>query len=263
MKYLSLERLALMAGILGLISVKTAQAATFDVLLGFNDAAASTAAAQNDYVIDLGMSASTLVAAATTNGGTYTFTNIISASTFSTAFSSDANDLNDVAVGLVAGTIEVSTDTLFQTSPKGASGLPTWTSGKQASFISAANFAGDSTVGEYGSSGTAGWSQYVAISPTVIGNNGGGSLAGDSANPTELLSSGIVSEELFESTGSTSRNTSPGAWTEIGTLDVNVNTDTVTFTGVDAVPEPATYGLLAASGLLIVSLRRQFKSKNA
>jgi hypothetical protein len=79
-----------------------------------------------------------------------------------------------------------------------------------------------------------------------------------------LLSSGVVTEELFESTlPSASRGTSPTAWTEIGTFDINVNTDSVTFTGVDAVPEPATYGLLAASGLLIVSLRRQFKAKNA
>jgi hypothetical protein len=249
-------KLALLA-VLGLATVTAAHAATTDMLLGFNDAASTSTSAQNDYVVDLG--AQTLF----TTSAVLNLSSDFNASTFNTAFSADANDLNDVAAGAVAGSIGTSTDILFQTSPKGASGLPTWTSGKQASFISAANFAGDSTVGEYGSSGTAGWSQYVAISPTVIGNNGGGSLAGDSANPTELLSSGIVSEELFESTGSTSRNTSPGAWTEIGTLDVNVNTDTVTFTGVDAVPEPATYGLLAASGLLIVSLRRQFKSKNA
>jgi PKD repeat protein len=230
MKFLSLERLALVAGILGLISVKTAQAATFDVLLGFNDAAASSASAQNDYVIDLGMPASTLVAAAGTNGGDYTFTNIISASTFSTAFSSDANDLNDVAIGLVAGTIGVSTDTLFQTSPNGASGLPTWTSGKLASFIGAANFAGNSTVGEYASTSESGWSAYVAVSPTTQGTYGGGSVAGDSTNPTELLSSGVATEEFFESTTSTARNSTPSAWTHVGTFSINVNTHNVTFT---------------------------------
>jgi hypothetical protein len=249
-------KLVLLA-VLGLATVTAAHAATSDLLLGFNDAGATSTSAQNDYVIDLG--AESLF----TTTAVLNLSSDFSASTFNTAFSADGNYLNDVAAGAVAGNITASTDTLFQTSPNGASGLPTWTSGKLASFIGAANFAGDSTVGEYGSTSGSGWSAYVAVSPTAQGTYGGGSVAGDSANPTELLSSGIVSEELFESTTSTARNSTPSAWTEIGTLDVNVNTDTVTFNGVDAVPEPATYGLLAASGLLIVSLRRQFKPKNA
>ncbi len=248
-------KLVLLA-VLGLATVTAAHASTSDMLLGFNDAA-GPGSAQNDYVIDLG--AESLF----TTTASLNLSSSFSASTFNTAFSSDNNSLNDVAVGAVAGSIGTSTDILFQTSPKGASGLPTWTSGKLASFIGAANYAGDSTIGEYTSSGSTGWSQYVAISPTVQGNNTGGNLAGESANPTELLSSGVVSEEIFESSSSTARNSTPSAWTDIGTLTVNVNSDTVTFTGVDAVPEPATYGLLAASGLLIVALRRQFKAKNA
>ena len=221
----------MLAGILSLISVETAQAGTTDVLLGFNDAAASTTAAQNDYVIDLGMPASTLVAAAGTNGGAYTFTNIVSASIFSTAFSSDANDLNDVAAGVVAGYTGPYPQTLFQTAPIGLSGLKTWTSANEASWAGSATFAQSSMIGEYASGGNAGWSQFVAISPTTFGNNLGGSVAGDSGNPTELLSSGVVSEEFFESTlPNGNRGESPTAWIQVGTFNINVNTHNVTFT---------------------------------
>jgi PKD repeat protein len=230
MKNLLFGRLTfLMAAIFGLASVMTAPAGTTDVLLGFNDAAASTTAAQNDYVIDMGLPASALVAAASTNGGDYTFTNIISASIFSTAFSSDANALNDVAAGVVAGYTGGYPKTLFQTSAA-LSGLTTWTSANENSWAGSATYAQAPTVGEYASSGTAGWSQFVAVSPTVQGDNGGGNVAGDSGNPMELLSSGVVSEELFESTlPSGTHGTSPTTWTQVGTFNINVNTHNVTF----------------------------------
>jgi hypothetical protein len=56
-----------------------------------------------------------------------------------------------------------------------------------------------------------------------------------------------------------------GAFSEIGTITIDVPTDTVTFNGIDSapVPEPTTYGLLAGAGLLLVGVRRQFVKKNA
>jgi hypothetical protein len=41
-----------------------------------------------------------------------------------------------------------------------------------------------------------------------------------------------------------------------GTFNINVDTDTVSFTA-NAVPEPATYGLFSGIGLLMLALRRQ------
>jgi hypothetical protein len=82
------------------------------------------------------------------------------------------------------------------------------------------------------------------------------------ANPEGTLSSGVLSFNLYEAIETKSGLTTltPGAFTDEGTLTINANNDTVTF-AVAAVPEPATYGLLAAGGLLIVAVRRQLMGK--
>lgn len=46
-----------------------------------------------------------------------------------------------------------------------------------------------------------------------------------------------------------------------GTFTLNTATDVLTYNGITAVPEPSTYGLLAGAGLLVVSLRNQFRRK--
>ena len=246
MKYFVSELQAVMAGILSLALAVSAQAGTYDVLLGFNNTAAPTVAGQNDYVIDLGLTASTLIATAQTNGGSYTFTNIISASTFSTAFSSDANYLNNVAAGVLAGYAPANlTHTLFQTSTSLA-GLRTWTASNLATFNGAVGYAQSPTLGEYASAlglggnptTSGGFSQYVAISPTTPGGNAGGSVASTSGNPMQFLSSGVISEAIFESTGTGARGTTPSAWTQVGTFNINVNTHNVTFTLGSSSPAP-------------------------
>jgi hypothetical protein len=78
----------------------------------------------------------------------------------------------------------------------------------------------------------------------------------------QYLNNGVVSEtlEMF----SQSSLTGARVQTVLGTLLINANTDTITFTGAaSAVPEPSTYGLVAGAGLLLVSLRNRFSRKNA
>jgi hypothetical protein len=101
----NLYKAALLAA-LGLASVSVAQAQS-DMLLGFNDAGPNTGAAsyQNDYVIDLGA-----ISQFTVNS---TYSGSIAQSTFDGAFSSDANYLNDVAVGVVAENNTVSPKQIY------------------------------------------------------------------------------------------------------------------------------------------------------
>jgi hypothetical protein len=102
----------------------------------------------------------------------------------------------------------------------------------------------------------------IAASPTVQGSALGGNLAGNSVNPMANLSGGVLVEELYESTGSGSRGFTPSSWSELGTLTIDMNAQTITYIGV-AVPEPSTYGLVAGAGLLVIALRRQVGLKRS
>lgn len=239
-------KLALLAA-LGLVTVTSAQAGSSDFLLGFNDAAGPSAA-QNDLVIDLG------VASQFTANSTFS----TSFSGFSAAYSADGNALNDVAAGVVEGFTGAYPKTLFVTA------LSTPPSIGSSAFNNAAAVAQSPTIGEYGSASTSGWTYNIAASPTAPGTS---ATAGDVAdqthsNPLQSLSSGIVTENLFEVTKPSSLGT-PSAWSEIGTFTIDANADTVSYTGanVAAVPEPATYGLLSGAGMLLLGLRRQFTRK--
>jgi hypothetical protein len=249
-----------LAAALGLAGVTGAQAG--DLYLGFNDLAGPPAA-QNDYVVDLGNVA----------GFTTTSYNVISfsATTFNTAFGADSIALTSsshVAAGVAGGQTSSfsSLAILAQTAPNG--GLPTWNAVNNSVFADSVNLAQAANTGEYQSSGefnrtgAYGWSEVIAQSPTLQGTDISGNLAGNTANPTAYLSSGLVTEQLYESTGTGVRGSTPSAWTDVGTLIINANNDTVTYFG-SAVPEPSVYGLVAGAGLLIVALRRPMTAKKS
>ncbi len=220
-----------------------------DLILGFNDAAGPSAA-QNDYVVSLGLTGATLVADANANSGSYTIANAFN---FGTTYSADANALNDVAAGVLGASASGVYPrslylTAFTTPP---------TAGSGSLFNNAANQ--NPALNEYASTTPGGWTAEVGTAP---GTTEAGSVSTYVVNPLGSLSSGVLSFNLYEATETKSGLTTltPGAFTDEGTLTINANNDTVTF-AVAAVPEPATYGLLAAGGLLIVALRRQLVGK--
>jgi len=220
-----------------------------DLILGFNDAAGPSAA-QNDYVVNLGLTGAALVADANANSGSFTIANAFSSSTFNTAFSADGNALSDVAAGIIGASASGSYPRSLYLSAFTTPNVPSG-----AAFNNAANQ--NPALNEYASTTPGGWTAEVATAP---GTTTAGTVSAYVANPLGTLSSGVLSFNLYEETATKSGVTvTPGVWTDEGTLTINANNDTVTL--VTSVPEPATYGLLAAGGLLIVALRRQLMGK--
>jgi PEP-CTERM motif len=252
----NLYKAALLAA-LGIGSITAAKASTQDMLLGFNDAA-GPAAANNDYVIDLGL-ASQFTATSFVDVSA-----LFSASSFTTAFGADNNQANDVAVGFGAGNSTVTPSIpgfLYQTSPAAAL---TGTPSAGAAGNSAVKFGGSQiSPNVYASSTAGGWSALVAAAP---GTSAAGTVAQFTANPLALTASGMIAEELYETTLTASgRSTVPTPWADLGQFTVNTTTGSVIWQGANfqAVPEPATYGAFAGAGLLALSLRRQLSRKNA
>jgi hypothetical protein len=245
---------AVLLAALGLGSSTVAQAST-DLLLGFNDAAGPTSA-QNDYVIDLGMNAATLVADANANGGTYDLSGLFNSGTFSTAFSSDANALNNVNVGVVGGYTISNPKLLYQTVAVAVT--PFAISGSE--FSAAANITPSILTGEYVSTTGAGWTASVGVNATTLNSqNFPNTIANATGiSPLGNINAGVLSLELWgnQRTGTGS----PVGWQDQGTFNINLNTDTITF--VVPVPEPSTLGLMGVAGLATLVFGRRFTRKN-
>lgn len=263
-----LYQAALLAA-LGLGSITAAQAST-DLLLGFNDAAGPTSA-QNDYVIDLGLNGATLVADANANNGTYDLSSLFNSGTFTTAFINtaadlsgttlDPNALNNVCAGVVGGYTISNPKLLYQTVAAGVT--PFALNGSELS--GAANAATGVAIGEYssGSLPTGGWSALVSVDANTPGSIVSGSSVSGYTGTSAVgnLSSGALSLELWENQRNTSSGPAAG-WVDEGTFNINVSSETVTFTVAPA-PEPSTLGLLGVAGLASLTFSRRFVRKNA
>jgi hypothetical protein len=170
--------------------------------------------------------------------------------------------LNNVCAGVVGGYSISNPKLLYQTVALGVT-PPALSSGGLVSI--AANAAQGVDIGKYssGSAPTSGWSALVSVDATTPGSIvSGGSVSGATGvSAVGKLGSGVLSLELWEN----QRNTGTGpanGWVDLGTFNINLNSDTVTFT-VSPVPEPSVYALLATAGLLALPLCRRFASKSA
>lgn len=121
---------------------------------------------------------------------------------------------------------------------------------------------------------TTSWSYIISQGPGAKGTAAGegsegvNSWGGQMTSPSGAVASDgkggyDINLDLYgdnNNSGTTGR-----AFTYDGYFNLDINGSSLSFTydPTAAVPEPATYGLFAGAGLLLVALRRQFIAKNA
>ena len=254
-----LYKAALLAA-LGLASVTAAQAANGqpgDLILGFVNGT-------QNYVIDLGA----LPITAGTDFG-IAGSGLFSLSTYNSTFTAGG-----VSVGIVGGQLLGGVgDYIYTTSLRsgvvdtsfGTAGTETVPTkpGTRPNLSNAASLMTAIDLGVQSATAAGSFSSLVAASPTASGLNLTTSYVGyvvQGANPLKDITGNTITLDLWESI----RGGSVGAFTYQGDITLNLNTGSLVWDpSVTAVPEPASYGLLAGAGLLVVTLRRQFSRKNA
>jgi hypothetical protein len=123
-----------------------------------------------------------------------------------------------------------------------------------------------------GTANTAGnsWSQTISAGPAQAGSGPSsfvGSIYGSTAsqaNESPLGNFGgsdTIVEDLWGITA-TPAGKGPFSWTYEGNLTVNLGNNTVIW-DLTATPEPGTFGLLTAGGLLLLAVRNRYKNKAA
>lgn len=248
------SKIAIVTAALALVAQGARAGANNDLILGFSDTSAT-----EDYVIDLGAESGFAGQTSVLN-----LSGDVSTSTYNSAF---GGSLNNVTAGVVGGTTS-STGFNFMTTVRSGAGVasspmsltPAQTSTADGGTMSSSTAkqigvnAEGVTIGTVANSdATFSWTQKVI--------NYSGSQA--SFNPNTTLS-GTVYEDLWSQ-----KNSSVSTESYLGYFTFNFtdpNSPVVTWTSAAAsvaVPEPATYGLLAGAGLFLVALRRQFGQKTA
>lgn len=237
------------AGILAMGAVLASQAAQAaftanDLYLGFNQTS------KNDYLIDLGQASGILGQSTVVDLSSY-----FSLSTFDSVFTSGATG---VSMGVVGGKIAFpnSGNTIYVTSPVGSdmSGFfhNATTIGNAINDLSAVALP---AAGNGAEDATKSWT--TLISPSFAP----GTFYGDSGvNPSSAIDgTGVLTEGLWMAT--------PGsdyAYLGYFTLDTGAGAgQSLTFTSVQAVPEPTTAALLAGGAVLLGAFRWRTARKNA
>lgn len=99
------------------------------------------------------------------------------------------------------------------------------------------------------------------VEPGALGSGNQGAFESQTGvNPDSSIgTSSPLYEDLYETSSSTLSGTQP--FTYLGYFTLNPTADSVTFTGVNVVPEPGAYSILVA-GLLVLAFRRKLTPKN-
>lgn len=105
----------------------------------------------------------------------------------------------------------------------------------------------------------------IAKDSTTAGtnpNNFTGNL-GIAADPLQHMTGSTITLDLWKDTVVTSTTLSGWVYQGSFTFDLSGANPSLIFDAATPVPEPSTYGLLGGAGLLALSLRNQFRRKNA
>ena len=255
---------AILAAVLGLTVASVAQAGSeTDILLGLTDLAGPSSA-QNDYTLDIGAQ-SGFTTMSIQSG-------LIASGDISTAFGSDANYANDV-LGTLIGSQNTGLypESLYLTTAGTlpATATPTGFGTMTGDIQGVSSSASSSTIQSVSAGATSQNGLTFEVAPTAGNNSYSGSYSASigqtlGLNPFVQASSGIITEDLYlEQETKSGLTKTVGDFSELGVVTINLNNDTWSYSGVDAVPEPTTYSLIAGAGFLLVGLRRQFAKKNA
>jgi len=253
-----LAKVAVVVAGLALVA-QAAKANDFDIILGFNGNGATS-----DYVINLG-NANTSVGVG--SGQVTDLSSFFNATTFNSIFTAG---VNGTLMGAGGGQTS-SSPTLYFTENRGAAGnasaalslTPTLNSSSAASQ-GAGNF--NDLPNTFSSFNSAGANLTIAKgdpdswTSQVTSGNPGSFPAQTGMNPSSAIGSGVIYEDLWKAT----KNGTHLNWSYTGylTFDDSGSSPLLTFTAVP-VPEPSTYGLFGAAGVLVLALRRRFSQKNA
>jgi hypothetical protein len=222
------------------VSSAQAQYNNGDLLLGFN-----TAASTGDLIIDLG-NGNSLVA-----GGSQNLNGVIGLTPAQLVTALNANNLslNNLNWGVVGGQSDPGNTYIYTT-------VNTGIAGGIGNAVSDNDTIGFSIVSGNRVVNNPGAGAGTSVKEAWLG--GTGSVSSDYANPTAQTASTFASPVQFMSEN----------------FYKNVNGTVVlegqftlgsdgSFAFTSAVPEPATYGVVAGLGLLILSIRRQFLRKES
>jgi hypothetical protein len=251
-KFIKTAALASVGLALAASSAKAVTYANEDVLLSFAKPGSST-----DLIVDLGPVSA------------YTQTSSFDLSTvgFSDAslLSQFGGSLNGVGWAVWAGDNSGTIPTGIWVSGSSSAGQGGLANALAKTIASSINGFGGNDIG--GSSGV-----VVAGSPTEytvpVGNtfsftSYGGKIQGNLPTSSEIVGNGGALGTTGYFTDITPSK-SGGSATVLGDFTINATTGDAMWNGANsAVPEPATYGLLAGAGLLVLSLRRQISRVNA
>jgi PEP-CTERM motif len=229
-------------------ALQAQNAVSGDLILGFDNGT-------SDYVLDLGALPTTTTDFSSEWDGTATGFGGMTGSGQLTVGAIEGNNIGGTGSTVAISEVRTGSADTAWPSGKGTETLPTSPS-TRPNISNAASLVTAITTGLQATSAAGSFENVVAFSATA---NTFTSYLGAADSPFQNLNGSTIVLDIFKDT---QKSSGVNPYVFAGDLSINTSTGSIVFDPV-AVPEPATYGLLAGGGLLALAIRRQFVRKNA